>query len=56
MSERDFIFWLKGFLVAKDGLDDNDIRFIESRIDDVFRDKENRAELTLAEVIRRASK
>ncbi len=55
MSERDFIFWLKGFLVAKDGLDNNDIRFIEHKIDDVFRDKEDRAEVNLSEIIRRAS-
>jgi hypothetical protein len=55
MSERDFIFWLKGFLVAKDGLDNNDIRFIELKIDDVFRDKEDRAEFDLSEIIKKVS-
>ncbi len=56
MNERDFIFWLQGFLVDKDGLDNTDIRFIEDKIRRVFEVEQDKSELTLAEVIRRASK
>ena len=55
MSERDFIFWLQGFLVGKEALDINDIKFIEDRIIRVFEVEQDKSELTLAEVIRRAS-
>lgn len=55
MSERDFVFWLKGFIVGKESLDNNDIRFIEFKIDDIFRDEKDKAEISLSEIIRRAS-
>ena len=56
MSERDFVFWLKGLLAGKESLDANDIRFIEYKIDDIFKEEKDKANIDLSEIVRRASK
>ena len=53
MSERDFVFWLKGFIVAKESLDNNDLRFIEVKIDEIFREERQRTEDTYKDIISR---
>jgi len=54
MSERDFIYWLKGFLVGKESLDTADVGFIESQIRIVFDDKQKETEKDLSRMMSEA--
>jgi hypothetical protein len=55
MNERDFVFWLKGFLLGKEALDITDITYIEGRIGEIFRQKTKDAEYDLSEIIKKVS-
>ena len=55
MNERDFVFWLKGFIVAKESLDDTDLRFIEDQIIETLSKDRQHAEFDLSEIIKKVS-